>query len=154
LFLLPLPDDAKNEPGDLSPQAVRNLLKQARTLFDVILVDTGPALGSIEASIIANAVDGVILTISRGQNRELVNRALRHLRTSGANIIGMVFNRAEKRDFQRSVASQSLRSSPRLTPEGLSLPELRSELERIGPVAACISASNQENDAESGQGQS
>jgi capsular exopolysaccharide synthesis family protein len=139
LFLLPLPDDAANEPGDISPPAVRNLLKQARSLFDVVLVDTGPALGSIEASIMANAVDGVIIAISRGQERALVNRAIRHLRASGANILGLVFNRAEKRDFQRSVASKSVRSSPRA--DGLALPNSKSDMERLGPLAVCVTSS-------------
>ena len=74
LYLLPLPKDGVNNPAGLSPQSVRDLLKQARAHFDVVLVDTGPVLGSIEASMVAGAVDGVILAVSRGQDRSLINR--------------------------------------------------------------------------------
>jgi len=43
------------------------VLEQARKRFDVILVDTGPVPGSIESSVAASQVDGVVLCVSRGQ---------------------------------------------------------------------------------------
>jgi len=144
LFLLPLPRDAANNPASLSPQSVRNLLKQARSHFEVILVDTGPVLGSIEASMISGAVDGVILAVSRGQDRSLVRRALRQLRASGANISGMVFNRAERRDFHRSVASISMRSvsvsKTPSTPRPLLIQD--GDFARLGPMAACVASTS------------
>ncbi len=142
LFLLPLPRDAANNPAGLSPQAVRNLLKQARAEFDVVLVDTGPVLGSIEASMIAGAVDGVILAVSRGQDRSLIGRALRHLRASGANIKGMVFNRAERRDFHRSVASTSLRSVSETSLARRPRLDFGAEVARLGPLAACVASTS------------
>jgi succinoglycan biosynthesis transport protein ExoP len=140
LYLLPLPKDGVNNPAGLSPQSVRDLLKQARAHFDVVLVDTGPVLGSIEASMVAGAVDGVILAVSRGQDRALISRALRQLRASGANITGMVFNRAERRDFHRSVASTSLRSVAKSPSLPRSLPNYRDDFARLGPLAACVAS--------------
>ncbi len=45
----------------LSPAALRRLIEEARKHFDTILIDTGPVLGSIEASLVAAAVDAVVL---------------------------------------------------------------------------------------------
>ena len=42
----------------------------------MILVDTGPILGSIEASLVCAAADGVVLAVSRGQSRPLVEKSL------------------------------------------------------------------------------
>ncbi len=78
--------------------------------FDVILIDSGPILGSIEATPACAAADGVVLTVSRGQQRPLVEKAMQHLRSIGAKFAGVVFNRAQARDFERSVSGMSLRS--------------------------------------------
>src|SRR5205085_5226257 len=94
----------------LSPASAGHLLGEARQVFDIGLVDTGPIVGSLEASVLGPAVDGVILTVSRGQTQPMVDRAIRMLQSIGANIAGLVFNRAEQRDFHRSVTSASMRS--------------------------------------------
>jgi hypothetical protein len=52
----------------------------------------------------------VLLTISRQQQKPLVDRAIRQLRSANARIAGLVFNKAERRDFRRSVGVSSLRS--------------------------------------------
>ena len=76
----------------------------------VVLIDTGPILGSIEATPVCAAADAVILTVARGQQRPLVEKALQHLLSIGARFAGVVFNRAQTRDFERSISGMSLRS--------------------------------------------
>ncbi|HEY7091286.1 MAG TPA: CpsD/CapB family tyrosine-protein kinase, partial [Tepidisphaeraceae bacterium] len=93
----------------LSPGAMANLIAEARHYYDVVIIDTGPVLGSVEAAIVAPEVDGVIVAISRGQQRTLVERALRQLGTIGAKPIGFIFNRARPRDFQYSAMHSSAR---------------------------------------------
>lgn len=96
----------------VSHNAVRRMLGYARKLYDIVLIDSGPILGSLEAMVIAGVADGVVMTISRQQQKPLVDRAIRQLRAANARIMGLVFNKAERRDFQRSVAATSLRSIP------------------------------------------
>lgn len=95
----------------LSGVAIRRLLAEAGAAYDVILIDTGPVLGSVEPLLIAPEVDGVIMTISRGQERPLVEKTMRQLRMAGARIAGFIFNRAERRDFHRSAQASSIRST-------------------------------------------
>src|SRR5439155_11310177 len=57
--------------------------------------------------------DGVILTVSRGQQRPLVEKAMQHLMSIGARFAGVVFNRAQARDFARSISGISMRSIAR-----------------------------------------
>lgn len=110
LAILPIGKAGPNHAGAFSPGAMRMLLEQARRHFDVIVCDTGPILGSIEATPVASAVDGVLLTVSRGQSRPLVGKALSHLEGVGATVSGLVFNRAQASDFERSVSGMNLRS--------------------------------------------
>ena len=94
LSFLPVGRAMGGYTGTISPAAVRRLVDEARKQFDVILIDTGPILGSIEASPVAVASDGVVLCVSRGQQRQLVDRALAHLHAIGGKLAGVVFNRA------------------------------------------------------------
>lgn len=109
LAILPIGKASPNHAGAFSPGAMRVLLEQARRHFDVVVCDTGPILGSIEATPVASAVDGVLLTVSRGQSRPLVSKALAHLEGVGATVSGLVFNRAQASDFERSVSGMNLR---------------------------------------------
>jgi Mrp family chromosome partitioning ATPase len=95
----------------LSSRSIRQLLAEVSASFDVVLIDTGPVLGSVEPLLIAPEVDGVIMTIARGQERPLVEKTMRQLRTAGARIAGFIFNRAERRDFHRSAQASSIRST-------------------------------------------
>lgn len=97
----------------ISANAVKRIITGMRKRFEVVLIDSGPILGSLEALVVAGVSDGVILTISREQQKPLVDRAVRQLNSVGARIAGMVFNKAERADFRRSVGVTSLRSIPR-----------------------------------------
>ena len=87
--------------------------EEAKKHFDTILIDTGPILGSIEASLVCAAADGVVLAVARGQQRPMVEKALGHLAAIGARLAGVVFNRAQSSDFERSISGMSMRSIAR-----------------------------------------
>jgi Mrp family chromosome partitioning ATPase len=97
----------------------------------VILVDTGPIPGSIESSVACSQVDGVVITVSRGEQGPLVKRASEHLRDIGARALGMVFNRATPEDFSSSYGSMSSPSipAPRVAEKGVPA---------FGPVASAV----------------
>jgi Mrp family chromosome partitioning ATPase len=98
------------QAGNLSPAAVHRLIGEARSNFEVVLVDSGPMLGCIEASLFAPEADGVILIVTRGQHRPIVDSALKHLKAVGGQVIGMVFNRAKSTDIYGSLSGSSRRS--------------------------------------------
>jgi capsular exopolysaccharide synthesis family protein len=108
--ILPVGSNLLHHASTLSPQALRRLIAEAKEHFDIILIDTGPILGSIEASLVCTAVDGVILAVARGQQRPMVEKSLNHLVSIGANLSGVVFNRAQGADFTNSISGMSARN--------------------------------------------
>jgi Mrp family chromosome partitioning ATPase len=128
--------------GIFSPQSVRRLVNEAKKHFEIILIDTGPILGSIEATPVAAASDGVILTVARGQQRPLVEKALAHLNSIGARVAGVVFNRAQSRDFEQSISGISMRSASRSTNgNGASRAGQQKDSGQFGPVARAVATS-------------
>lgn len=110
LSILPVGSATMLSAGSFSPAGLRRLIAEARKNFDIVLIDTGPILGSIEAPPVAATADATILCVSRGQQRPAVDRSMHHLLAIGAKMAGIVFNRAEARDFEKSVSRFSQRS--------------------------------------------
>ncbi len=113
LKILPLGTDSLVNASVLSPAALTRLVAEAKDQFDTVLIDTGPILGSIEASPACVAADAVVVVVARGRQRAMVQRSLNHLMAIGARLSGIVFNRATSTDFDRSV-SRLTRSAPDL----------------------------------------
>lgn len=132
--ILPCGSASNLHASTLSPQSLRRLIEEAEQHYEVILIDTGPILGSIEASLVCAAADAVILTVARGQQRPMVERSLSHLQAIGAKLAGVVFNRAQAQDFERSISGVSIRS--------VGVPGMprghRSTGPRLGPVARAV----------------
>lgn len=138
LWILPAGQADMLHAGTLSSGILEHLLSQVRKEFDVVLIDSGPILGSVEAAVLAGLVDGVILTIARNQQRPLVEKALRQFQSLGARLAGVVFNRAETTDFYRSVHSASVRSARSLTAMVRRCkPEIQDRL-RLGPLVESV----------------
>ncbi len=108
--------DGSLEAEHLSTERMHELIDEARSRFDIVLIDTGPLMGSLEANVLATVVDRVVLTVPRGQDPRLLRAALGRLRSIGANCAGLVFNRATPTDLRSSMStisfhSQSMRSN-------------------------------------------
>jgi Mrp family chromosome partitioning ATPase/uncharacterized protein involved in exopolysaccharide biosynthesis len=145
LSMLPVGQAQAHHAGMFSPHALRRLLTEAKKHYEIILIDSGPVLGSIEATPVCAAADGVILTVSRGQQRPLVEKAIQHLMSIGARFAGVVFNRAQARDFARSISGISLRSIARQhqasgSTNGNGHATHRTE-PTLGPVARAVASS-------------
>ena len=110
LSLVPAGHDRSVNPERLAPSKLRKIIESLRERFDVVLIDTGPILGSVEANIVVSAVDGVVLVVSRGQDSRIVDASLARLSQVGANCVGTVFNRAGPVDMSRSVSIGSMSS--------------------------------------------
>ena len=124
--------------GIFSPAAVRRLINEAKKHYEVVLIDTGPILGSIEATPVCASADGVILTVARGQQRPLVEKALDHLKGIGARVAGVVFNRAQAKDFESSISGISMRSASRSASNGHGH---NREGGQFGPIARAVASS-------------
>ena len=107
LYILTAGKAAASDAVGIPSDSLRAVLAEARRYFRVIIIDSGPILGSLEAAVVAQESDGVIFAITRGQHRELVQRALRRLSGLGTQIVGFIFNRAKTEDFHRSSYASS-----------------------------------------------
>jgi len=110
LYVLSAGRAAAQHAYSLPAVKLRTVLEQARKSYDVVLIDTGPVLGSVEAAVLAQQVDGVIFAVTRGQQRRLVDQSLTRLIGLGVKIEGIIFNRAKPSDFNRSNFTSSFRS--------------------------------------------
>ena len=113
------------------------LLNDGPTQYDVILIDTGPVLGSLQAPIVAQVVDHVIMTVAWGLKENVARQAVRLLRSIDVNVAGFVFNRATARDYNRWIGGESY-----YTRDSESLPQrYHNGSAPYGPLAASITAS-------------
>ncbi len=94
--------------SSVSVHTVERIMERVRSEFDVVLVDTGPVPGTVETSMVAATVDSVVVVLSPEDDRPEAERAVAHLEDIGANIAGVVFNRAEQREVEKMSTSQSL----------------------------------------------
>ncbi|MGE5417228.1 MAG: CpsD/CapB family tyrosine-protein kinase, partial [Acidobacteriota bacterium] len=91
------------EPVELLCSAgFERLIAIVKETFDFIVVDT-PALSSvIDGALIAAETDAVILVAQPGKTQlASLNRAKEQLENANANILGVVMNQVEKRDYAR-----------------------------------------------------
>ncbi len=138
--VLPLGNANPHSAGLLSPRALRTLIAAARERYDFVIIDTGPVLGSLEASMAAPEVDGVVMVISRGDQKAAVSRSVEHIRALGANVAGLVFNHALEQDLVHSsygsFVSQS-RSVPGSRPQPASD---AFNAARFGPLGSAVAS--------------
>jgi Mrp family chromosome partitioning ATPase/uncharacterized protein involved in exopolysaccharide biosynthesis len=146
LSILPLGGATAEHAGQLSPVALRSVIQQARERYDTILIDTGPTPGSLEAAVAASEADGVVLVVSRGERRHLVEQCVQHLLSVGAHVAGFVFNRAKTDDMveaYRTTIRMSVRERTDGAPDGATDANANSPTASsgFGPVADAVAPS-------------
>jgi Mrp family chromosome partitioning ATPase len=136
LAIMPVGQASEADGLSISESVLSPLLARARASFDVVLIDAGPVLSRIETIEIARQVDGVLLTVPRGQHRSLVAQALRELELAQANVVGVIFNRVEPKDFYRSIKRRGSVSGPVSQPHPV--PQALGE---FGPLVRAVAMS-------------
>lgn len=91
LWVLPTRPDA--DAGDLLARQFASVLREARSIFEVIVVDTPPLLATDDSRTIASLADGVLLVIGAGTPAGPVNEAVLTLEGLKAPVLGAVGNR-------------------------------------------------------------
>jgi Mrp family chromosome partitioning ATPase len=94
LWLLPASGAETRHIGMLSDRFVRDLLDQARDRYDLVLFDTGPIPGSVEALLVTSQADGVVVVVAQGETGKALERTMSYLKVVSAKVIGTVFNHA------------------------------------------------------------
>ena len=93
LFVAAVPEELR-QAGLYQATALRQLLEQASSGFDWIVVDGPPVLDSPDSGAIGAIADGVVLVVQAGRSkRPVLARAADLLRKSGAHVLGSVLNR-------------------------------------------------------------
>jgi polysaccharide biosynthesis transport protein len=102
LSMLTVGDGTEEDAKRLSRDCLERLVADCRGRYDTVLIDTGPVIGSIEAAFASAAADDVLLVVARGERRPAVDEALERIATIGAEVAGVVFNRATSADVAMS----------------------------------------------------
>ena len=144
LYVLPMAKTSPANARQISAKRLRKVLAEARDHYDVILVDTGPILGSVEASVAARAADEVVLAVTRGTPAPQLGRVVELLDSLGARLGGVVFNRASAGDvaYSKYGSSTSLRSLQSSSTERSR--DKSDSQPRLGPVATVIASNGHE----------
>lgn len=84
----------------LDSRHMTNLISQLKDKYDLVIFDTPPVLPRIDATILARAVDGVVLVVNAGlTRRDAANRAKATLAHAGGRILGVVLNRVAHQSY-------------------------------------------------------
>lgn len=99
LSVMPSGPIPPNPSEMLSSKRLVALLDELRQQFDLIVVDTPPALAVTDAQIIASRCDGVVLVINSGEvKREMAMKAKANLEHVKARILGVVLNNIDRKN--------------------------------------------------------
>jgi capsular exopolysaccharide synthesis family protein len=78
---------------------MKKMFEELRTMFDRIIIDCPPMTAVTDAAIISNLCDATVyVTASRHTNGDVAKDCIKELKQNGANIIGGVLTRVQKRD--------------------------------------------------------
>jgi capsular exopolysaccharide synthesis family protein len=83
----------------LSSKRMSVLLEELKLIYDIIIIDTPPALAVTDAQIVSTKCDGVILVIDSGKvKREVAMKVKSSLEHVKARILGAVLNNIDRKD--------------------------------------------------------
>ncbi len=101
LSLLTAGEIPPNPSELLGTERFNEILENAKTNADVIVIDSPPVMAVTDSAVLARKVDGVLLVIKPGTtNQAAAKQAVEQLRRVGANLLGVVLNEVETGRFQ------------------------------------------------------
>lgn len=93
LFVLPRGSSALNISNLIHSPRMVELLRQFRTTFDMVLIDTPPMLQISDARVIGRLVDGMIVVFRSGKTtRDIAAMATQRLTEDGIPVLGTILN--------------------------------------------------------------
>lgn len=94
LKVLPSGEPPPNPAEMLESRRMTEILQMLRQQFDVVIVDSPPALVVADASILASRCSGALLVVDSGRTRtEAARKVIETLKRSQVQVLGVVLNR-------------------------------------------------------------
>jgi capsular exopolysaccharide synthesis family protein len=139
LYFLPsgmLPADSA---GILNSQRMSELISEAKSRFDLVLIDSPPILGVSDASVLVNEADMTMIVV---QHRKLPRHMLLRVRQAveqvGGNVLGVVLNNVDLRSDSQYQYYTSYYTY--YTPTNTAAPAGSKKRKRKGEDAAAVPA--------------
>jgi len=93
IWILPSGPVPPNPSELLNSAKMKEMLEEAKKVFDIVMLDTPPVLATIDAVIISTLVDSTVLVLKAGEiTRKPFMSAVEELKRVNSKIIGVVFN--------------------------------------------------------------
>jgi capsular exopolysaccharide synthesis family protein len=93
LDIIPSGDLPPNPTDLLGSERMRRFLATARDLYDVVLIDTPPALGFSDALVLGGQAEGVIFVTRSGEvQRDILKEAIERFASVDTKLLGIVLN--------------------------------------------------------------
>ena len=84
----------------LGSKRMKELVREARQAYDIIIFDTPPVLAVTDAQILANLCDGVVLVVrSKKTEFDAADKAIELLQSANAKILGTILNDRDKKEM-------------------------------------------------------
>ncbi|MGC9384893.1 MAG: GumC family protein, partial [Kosmotogaceae bacterium] len=81
----------------LSSKKMDELIKKIKEMYDLVIVDTPPALVTSDVSLLGNKLDGVVMVVRPGMTpRDGLQISIQNLSNTGVNVYGFVVNGVER----------------------------------------------------------
>ncbi len=98
LYLMPSGPLPPNPAQLLAGARLVELLKDAGSVFDIVVFDAPPIMGLADAPLLASRVGGVVLVVESGRTgRKVVKAAIRRLKMGNARILGVLLTKFDLR---------------------------------------------------------
>jgi polysaccharide biosynthesis transport protein len=110
LSAMPAGGRDKEHAHRLTVEMIQPIIEKLRKRSEIVIIDSGPMLGSLEVGLLAQVCDVLVLVSARGTSNVLVNAAIERARRICRGGIAMVFNRADSQDLSTSASYSSIRS--------------------------------------------
>ena len=95
LWLLQCGAEPPNPAALLSGARFRAIIAEARSQFDLVIVDSPPLLDLADAALIASVVSATVLIVESGRTRTSVAlEAIHRLNSAGANVLGVTLTKS------------------------------------------------------------
>lgn len=86
----------------LAPEKLTALLQQLQRCYDLVIIDAPPVQGLADAQVIASVAELTVLVVEWGKTRKkVVQYAVEQLRSVGANIAGIAYNKVDIRKLSQ-----------------------------------------------------
>lgn len=141
LSILPRGNVTPAHAAKLSTHSMRHVLAIARQQYDTVIVDTSAILTSLEAAIVASSVDGMVMTVARGEKRSRLVEAMNRLSAMGCPVAGAIFNQVSPKDMppELNIGRVSTMNDNTVDEEMIQAnAELVGRLDLIGPLASTM----------------